>query len=478
LWDNASFAQSWHFAIAGLSCVSLIFLSLIEGFSMSQFRLARLCVMLAAVGLAPALMNNAFAQQKDKQPAAAAPAAEQKGPSVRPELLKLVDPNQIKPLLDAKNFTEVQTRISQAEALPNLTPYETYVINRMKLSLGSTAGNDAMAMPALEAVINSGFLTDADKDNFIVALGNMYYNAKNYPKAIEWYKRYEKESATPDKVHGALIRAYYLSGDYATAKTALLPVLSDKSGAAPAQEDLRLLASSANKVKDDATYLAALDKMIAYYPSDDFWLDAINRGIQRRPGFDGNENLVGIYRLMGVAVQQMSAEDYVNYGELALQAGFPTEAKKAIDKGFAAGVLGTGANAAKHRQLRDKATRDAANDAKGIASGEASAAKSKNGAGLVNIGWAYVTMGEYDKGIGFIQQGIAKGGLKHNGDEARLRLGVAYYQAGRKDEAVKAFESVKAGGGLSDLAKYWIILAKQPAQVPTAPVSPAPAPAK
>jgi tetratricopeptide (TPR) repeat protein len=428
---------------------------------MSQFRLARLCVMLAAVGLAPALMNTALAQKNDKQPA---PVAEQKGPSVRPELMKLVDPGQIKPLLDAKNFTEVQNRITQAEALPNLTPYETYVINRMKLSLGSTSGNDAMAIPALEAVLNSGFMSGPDKENFTIALGNMYYNAKNYPKAIEWFKRYEKESSTPEKVRAPLVQAYYLAGDYATAKTLLMPLLADKSGVTPSKQDLTMLASAANKVKDDATYLAALDKLIAYYPTDDFWLDAINRGIQRRPGFDGNENLVGIYRLMGVAVKQMSAEDYVNYGELALQAGFPTEAKKALDKGFAAGVLGTGSNAAKHRQLRDKATKGAADDAKGIASGEASAAKSKNGAGLVNIGWAYVTMGEYDKGIGFIQQGIAKGGLKHNGDEARLRLGVAHYYAGRKDDAVKAFESVKAGGGLSDLAKYWTILAKAPAQ--------------
>jgi hypothetical protein len=48
---------------------------------------------------------------------------------------------------------------------------------------------------------------------------------------------------------------------------------------------------------------------------------------------------------------------------------------------------------------------------------------------------------------------------------------VAYYQAGRKDEAIKAFESVKAGGGLSDLAKYWIILAKAPAQGAAAPAT-------
>jgi tetratricopeptide (TPR) repeat protein len=429
---------------------------------MSQFRLARLCVMLAAVGLAPALMNNAFAQKNDKP--AAAPA-EQKGPSVRPEVFKLIDPAQMKPLLDAKNYTEVQNRITQAEAVPNLTPYETYAINRMKLSLGSVSNNDAVAIPALESILASGFLPASDKDNFTLALGNMYYNAKNYPKAIEVFKQYQKQSATPEKVQSTLIISYYLSGDYATAKTLLMPILSDKSGTPPTQQDLRMLASSAIKVKDNETYLAALDKMIAYYPSDDYWADAINRGVQRRPGFNANDNLLDVYRLEYAAVQKMAPEEYTNLAELALQAGFPTEAKKAVDAGFAAGVLGTGSNAAKDRQLRDKATKGATDDAKNIAAGEASAAKSKNGAGLVNIGWAYVTMDQYDKGITFIQQGIAKGGLKQP-DEAKLRLGIAYAKAGKKDDAIKTFESVKAGGGLSDLAKYWIILVNHPTGAP------------
>ena len=83
------------------------------------------------------------------------------------------------------------------------------------------------------------------------------------------------------------------------------------------------------------------------------------------------------------------------------------------------------------------------------------------GAGLVNLGWAYVTMDQFDKGIGFMEQGIAKGGLK-SPDEAKLRLGMAYARAGQKDKALQTFESVKAGGGLSDTAKYWIVLLNHP----------------
>ena len=41
--------------------------------------------------------------------------------------------------------------------------------------------------------------------------------------------------------------------------------------------------------------------------------------------------------------------------QLAIQAGLPAEGKAIVDKGFAAGALGTGAEAERHKRLRDLA---------------------------------------------------------------------------------------------------------------------------
>jgi tetratricopeptide (TPR) repeat protein len=426
---------------------------------MSQFRFARLALMLAAIGLnaAPALVHSAYAQDKNAQA-----AAQPKPDTVRPELYKLLDPAQVKPLMDAKNYTEVQNRVTQAEAFPDKTPYESYVLNRMKLSLASAKGDDQASIAALENILSSGKLPEADKPQFTQALAGMYYNAKNYPKAIEWFKRFQAENPNSDAATSPLIRSYYLSNDFANAVKLLRPQLeaAQKSGKAPSSEDLRLYASAANRLKDDSAYLFGLEQLITYYPNDDYWMDTINRGIVRKPGFQ-EANITDVLRLEFAAVKVMTPEMYTELAELALKDGFPTEAKKVVDAGFAAGALGTGGSAAQHRQLRDRATKGAADDAKNIASGEGSAAKSKTGAGLVNLGWAYVTMDQFDKGIGFIEQGIAKGGLK-SPDEAKVRLGMAYLRAGQKDKAIATFQSVKAGGGLSDIAKYAIVLANHP----------------
>lgn len=440
---------------------------------MSQFRLARISLLLAAIGLnaAPALLTSAHAQAKP-----AAPAAEPAKETVRPEMFKLIDPAQFKEMLANKKYAEMQERLTAAEAFPNRTPYEDYVLNRMKLALGSSSGNDAMAMGALEAVINSGRLPASEQADFVQALGNYHYNAKNYPKAIEWMKRYQKESTSPEKVRGSLVRAYYLSGDFANAKNEVLPIIADaeKAGKVPELEDLRLLGSSAAKLKDDATYIMAMEKLVAHHPNDDFWTDLLSR-MQRKSTWNDRFRL-DVLRLQDMAMTTLDPLEYTEMAELALLAGFPTEAKKAMDEGYAAGVMGKGNNAGPHKALRDKANKQAADDAKNIAGGEASAMKSKDGTGLVNLGYAYVTMDQFDKGISLMEQGIAKGGLKR-ADESKLRLAIAYAKAGRKPDAIKTFEGLKGNDGLTDLSKYWITYLNAPAAKAAAPAAPAVTPA-
>lgn len=436
---------------------------------MSNFRLARISLMLAAIGLnaVPALMTSANAQKA--APAAAVPAAAP-ADTVRPELFKLLDPAAVKQLMAEKKFADVQARITQADAFPAKTPYETYVLDRMKVALGSATANDAMTITALEAVLASGRLPAADQSEFTIALGNMYYNAKNYAKAIEVFKRYQKDSATPAKVTPALIRSYYLSGDFANARDLLVPQIAatEKAGQPVSQEDLRLLSTAAAKLKDNATYLSAMEKMVALYPTDELWTDLVHRTLGK-PGFNRAHDIDAL-RLSFAALKTMSVEEYVELAELDLAAGFPTEAKKAVDAGFAAGVLGTGANAGKHKALRDRATKGAADDVKNIASGEAGAAKAKDGAGLVNLGYAYVTMDQFDKGLPLMEQGIAKGVAKRP-EDAKLRLGAAYAMAGRKAEAIKTLQTVKGEDGAADLAKYWMMWVNRSAAPAAAPAA-------
>ena len=89
---------------------------------------------------------------------------------------------------------------------------------------------------------------------------------------------------------------------------------------------------------------------------------------------------------------------------------------------------------------------------------EAEALAAADGSDLVNIGFAYSGLGQYDKGIALMQQGIAKGKLKR-ADEANLHLGIAYLRAGQKAKAQQAFKQVGGTDGTADLARLWMRVA-------------------
>ena len=238
---------------------------------MSQFRLARLSLLLAAIGL-NVLPSLSHAQDAKPAAAAGAPVAAP-ADTVRPEVFKLLDPDAVKASMDAKNYADVQSRIDQAAAIPALTPYELFVLNRLRVALASTTNNAPMAMTALEAVIESGKLEKKVQGDFIQALANYHYNAKDYPNAIKWFTRYQTETGDVAGVRQYIIRAYYFSNDFARAKQELMADLTAKqqAGKTPTIEELQLLANTGSKSKDPATYLVAMENLVRYYPSDDYW---------------------------------------------------------------------------------------------------------------------------------------------------------------------------------------------------------------
>jgi hypothetical protein len=67
-------------------------------------------------------------------------------------------------------------------------------------------------------------------------------------------------------------------------------------------------------------------------------------------------------------------------------------------------------------------------------------------------------MGEVDKGIALIEQGIAKGGLKRP-EDAKLRLGMALQQSGKaKARAQQTLRSVQGSDGSADIARLWLLM--------------------
>jgi len=146
--------------------------------------------------------------------------------------------------------------------------------------------------------------------------------------------------------------------------------------------------------------------------------------------------------------------------QLALQAGLPSEGKQVVDKGFATGALGTGAEAGRHKRLRDLVDKQLKEEAATSVKDDQEALAAKSGDGLLVIGMNLVYGGQAAKGVELIQQGIAKGNLKRP-EDAKLHLGIAQLAAGDKAKAQATFKSVQGSDGTSDLARLWALYARR-----------------
>lgn len=356
-------------------------------------------------------------------------------------------------LIKQGKYKEALVKLQEAEAVPNRTAQENHLIEQMRAAAASQGGDSEQAIKASLALLASGKLSDAEQARHAANLASLYYRNRDYANAAKWAERVLKTNPSDRAMRGLMIQSYFQAGDLqAASREALADVqAAEKAGQAPPEDRLQLLANIASKGGDRGAYVAALERLVAYYPKREYWIDLLRR-IESKPGFS-NRLTLDVLRLRLATKTLESANDFSEMTQLALQQGQAAEAKKIIDEGFASGALGKGAEAERQKRLLALATQRATDAARDLPIAQSEAGADPNA--MVRIGLAYTGLGQFDKGIALIQKGLATSGLKQP-DDARLHLGIAYLRAGNKAKAAEAFRSVKGTDGAADLARLWL----------------------
>jgi hypothetical protein len=392
--------------------------------------------------------------------ASAPQGAEAPAKPLRPEVANPVSAAQEAGRAGQKEQADAKLR--EAAAVPNLSMFEQAVIERGRASVSMSTRDWAQAIRSLEVVVNSNQFSGADQLQMVELLAKLNYQEKDYLRAVSWLRRYAQEGGSDAAVRDLLPQALYLSNEFKAAAEELEPRMTadEAAGRAPPEQMLRLLISCYVQLKDDTGYQRTLERMALAYPKPDYWSELLSRAT-KQPGF--SERLwLDVYRLRFAAGVMRGADEYVEMANLALQAGYPSEALRVIDRGVSLALLGNGKDAAAHTALRERASKAAEKDSADLARAETAAKGAREGDALVNVGFAYVSAGQAAKGVQLMEQGVAKGSLKR-ADEARLHLGQAMWQAGRKDDAVKALGAVQGNDGTAALARAWSVFVRSPA---------------
>ena len=367
-----------------------------------------------------------------------------------------------KPLKEASDLVRAgkgKEAIAKLQGVSGSGPDDTYMLARIRGAAYQRMGDNGAAIQQLEAAFATGKVPGNEAGPLAETIAGVYAQQHNNAKAMQWV---EKARASGDN-SGTLrqIQDYVQgsSGDYGQVArdNAAKIQAAESAGRRPDEDDLLRLADAYRHTGNKAGDLVVKEKLVTYFPSNKQYSGIYLADLPGKSGFSSRFSL-DLLRLRLASGNLTAAADFMEMAQLLLQAQLPAEAKSVVDKGYAAGVLGTGAEAARQQRLRDLVNKTASESAASLAKRTAEAKAGKTGDDLVAIGAEVVSMGKADEGIALMQEGIAKDSLKHP-EDAKLRLGVAMLQSGKgKAAAVKQLRTVQGTDGAPEVARLYIAL--------------------
>ncbi|MCY4753828.1 hypothetical protein [Pelomonas aquatica] len=360
-------------------------------------------------------------------------------------------------LIKAGKYKEALGKVRDAEAVGGRTQAENNAIEGMRVAAASGAGDADSMVRGFETLKAAGKLGQAQQLQMMESIAGTYLRNKDNAKALTWAQRYFKEGGNSPAMKQVQQNAQFLSGDMAgTIKDTLDEIAADeRAGRAPSRDKLNLLLFAAQKKGDASAEGVATEKLLNYYPDPRLWAQILG-SLPQKKSFASDRYQLDLYRLRLATGNMREANDYMEMAQLAAQAGYPDEGKQVVDKGMAAGVLGQGAEGARHKRLADLMIKKIGEAKAGAAANEKAAEEAKDGNAFVALGLANAFGGDAKKGVSQIEQGIAKGNLKRP-EDAKLYLGLAHYLGGEAGKAQAAWKTVKGTDGAADLARLWII---------------------
>jgi hypothetical protein len=366
----------------------------------------------------------------------------------------------------AKNYDAAYAALKEAQAVEPKTPYESYMVDELGWYVLLQKQQLPAAAEALERAVNSGFIPPAELTPRLKPLSQIYYQAQNYPKAVEYGNKYLAQVPTDSAIAVLVAQSYYLQKDYANTRATAEKYTA---GVAKPNEQLLLLSlRSSFELKDRAGTMKALESLVRYYPQQKYWEDLLTNQLYETKG---DSELRTLYRLMEQTNTLDKADEYAEMATVLLAGGFPGEAQQVLERAMSANLFDGDAKGRAQSEL-DKARTQAAADRKDLPGAEKALADAKTGNQMVATGKLYFSVGEYAKAADAIQKGLAKGGATDL-DDANALLGVALVRADKLADARPAFEAIK-GAKYAEIARLWLLYVDTKLNpAPAAPAAPA-----
>jgi tetratricopeptide (TPR) repeat protein len=350
---------------------------------------------------------------------------------------------ELQAAVNANDIATIPAKLAAAKAAAT-TPDERYVVAKLQLQAAAASKNQAQLIQAMQDVLATGAAPRAEALVLYKNIANAHLEAKRFGEAEAALKQVLVLEPGNLEAQNALSGILAQQGQHGDAIALLQQAMAAaRSGGAAPPENLykRAVAVAYEGKMPQALELSR--EWVKAYPTSANWRDALNI-YQTLTQLDESRklDLLRLKRASGA----LNANDYFNYGDIAVRKGFAGEAKAVLDEGLAAKTISRSETS--FNQLYALASQRASGDRESLPASPSANATARQ---TLTTGDAWFGYGDYAKAVQFYRAALAKPGADR--DVINLHLGMALARQGDEAGATAALNA--AGGQQAQLAEYW-----------------------
>lgn len=347
--------------------------------------------------------------------------------------------------------------VAELAAVDKAAPLATnnddkYLLGQLDLSYGKMALDNTRQRTGIQLQLDSGRIDAANKPTYLMVMGNLAVEQKDYAAARAAYQAASAAGSPPGDALISLADAYIKDNQI----PAGLKVLQDavvKSGASAPDSWMKygIATSYRAKLPNEAAMFS--NELVSMYPTKENWSLAV-AVVRDLNGFQGHDQ-IALLRLMQRTNSFSEERDYVEYIQALSKRGLPGEALKIIDQGVAAGLLKAGDQFV--TDARKEATMRVTNDKASLPAQDREAHAANATAAVVTA--AADTFLSYDqpaKAEELYKIALGKTGVETA--RVNLQLGIAQSDQGKWADAQASF--AKVNDTRAPIAQLWNAYAK------------------
>lgn len=375
---------------------------------------------------------------------------------------------ECKKALDAKDYPTTIAKCGEAKAVPDLTDYDNYLINRF-IGVAYYQTNDRPhAAEAFLAVVKNPATPAEDRQNLLGAAIQLAAETNNGAAVGELAQLAAKSNITNPDVYAPIAQYYYGVND--TQNTILYAQkgidAANAAGKLPQYGLYQLLTFSYDKIKDRPNEIKGLTMMARDYGKPEDWKYLLDFSLEFLP--KGNKNAaavaaLNIYRLRLLVGADWAPSNFLEAADAADSVKAFGDERTFLNMGLQKGAF----NAAKIAPLVAKNNADAKKDEPALPQIEKIA---KDGKSLTSVAEAYYGYGRYADAMRAAQNAINAGGPFVA--EAKLVLAMSQARSGNEAAAKETLTGFTGDPALVRVADLWnVYLNRRPPAAAPAPAA-------